>query len=291
MLPRQTKQIRYDGMSSSSRIWLWQRGAMTPGTPTLGTPAPRQVRALAGGASIRPVWENELGGLTFELMKGTDRRFVKWTPASSGIDLDEERVRLDWAARYVAVPVTLDHGGDADSSWLVTAALPGQSAVAPRWLAEPETAVEQIGAGLRALHDRLPVEDCPFTASAEERLAETRGRAGRLDPATWNADHQHLTVDEALRRLADVPPVDRLVVCHGDTCAPNTLLTDDGRWSGHVDLGQLGVADRWADLAVATWSTQWNYGAGWEERLLEAYGVPPDPDRTHYYRLLWGLGP
>lgn len=32
----------------------------------------------------------------------------------------------------------------------------------------------------------------------------------------------------------------------------------------------LGVADRWADLAVATWSTTWNYGPGWEEPVLDA---------------------
>ncbi len=75
------------------------------------------------------------------------------------------------------------------------------------------------------------------------------------------------------------------------TCAPNTLLTDDGRWSGHVDLGSLGVADRWADLAVATWSTEWNYAPGWQEFLLEAYGTEPDPERISYYRLLWDLGP
>jgi kanamycin kinase len=56
-------------------------------------------------------------------------------------------------------------------------------------------------------------------------------------------------------------------------------------------MGALGVADRWADLAVATWSTRWNYGDGWERPLLDAYGVDPDPDRTAYYRLLWDLGP
>jgi kanamycin kinase len=53
----------------------------------------------------------------------------------------------------------------------------------------------------------------------------------------------------------------------------------------------LGVADRWADLAVATWSTQWNYGPGWEQPLLAAYGVAADPERIRYYRLLWDLGP
>jgi kanamycin kinase len=98
-------------------------------------------------------------------------------------------------------------------------------------------------------------------------------------------------VQEALALAGEIPSTDVLVVCHGDACAPNTLLTEDGRWSGHVDLGSLGLADRWADLAVATWSTEWNYGPGWEELLLEAYGVQPDPERMAYYRLLWDLGP
>jgi kanamycin kinase len=166
-------------------------------------------------------------------------------------------------------------------------------AVADRWTAEPRTAVTAIGEGLRALHETLPVRDCPFSWTARDRLDDTYRRAalGLIDPARWQPEHQHLTVPEALNRLADIPPDDRLVVCHGDSCAPNTLLTDDGRWSGHVDLGELGVADRWADLAIATWSTTWNYGSGWEIPLLDAYGIAPDQARTRYYRLLWDLGP
>ena len=115
---------------------------------------------------------------------------------------------------------------------------------------------------------------CPFSWSAGQRLDDARRQAaaGRLDPAGWHPCHQTLTVAAALRQAAAVPPTDELVVCHGDACAPNTLLDADGRWAGHVDLGLLGVADRWADLAVATWSAEWNYGPGWEGTLLEAYG-------------------
>ena len=86
------------------------------------------------------------------------------------------------------------------------------------------------------------------------------------------------------------PPVtDRPVVCHGDACVPNTLIDPAGNFVGHVDLGNLGRGDRWADLAVATWSTEWNYGLGWELPLLSAYGIDPDPGRTSYYRALWNL--
>jgi kanamycin kinase len=68
-------------------------------------------------------------------------------------------------------------------------------------------------------------------------------------------------------------------------------MTDDGTFSGHVDLGDLGVADRWADLAIATLSLDWNFPTegpgGFQEVLLDAYGVAADSERIAYYRLAW----
>lgn len=181
-----------------------------------------------------------------------------------------EAERLTWAERLLAVPHVLELGGDATHEWLVTRAVPGESAVVPRWVAAPAAAVRAIGEGLRALHDALPVDECPFEWTVPSRLA--------------NATRRGIPVPDALRTS---PPIDRLVVCHGDACCPNTLIGDDGLWSGHVDLGALGVGDRWADIAVAAMSTEWNYGPGWEEALIEAYGVAPDPVRLAYYRELW----
>ncbi|WP_197022376.1 aminoglycoside 3'-phosphotransferase [Candidatus Blastococcus massiliensis] len=264
---------------------------MTAGAPTEPVPVPAAVVTVAGGLRLTPVWRNQLGGLTWQLGEGAGRRFVKWAPAGSGLPIAPEAERLRWASRSTAVPAVLDHGGDDEGEWLVTAGLPGRNAVDERWLADPLPAVRAIGAGLRALHDALPVDGCPFDWSAPARVAEVYSGAGALQPERWHAVHAELTPADVLARLDDVPEVDRLVVCHGDACAPNTLLTDDGAWSGHVDLGSLGVADRWADLAVATWSTTWNYGPGWERPLLDAYGVDPDPGRTAYYRLLWDAGP
>jgi aminoglycoside phosphotransferase len=262
-----------------------------PATP-IPAPPP-SVIAIAAGRPLRLAWCNELGGLTFEIGAGRERCFVKWMPATAPVDLGAERARLAWAAAFVSVPVVLDHGSDGDGAWMLTRALPGDNAVAERWRSEPATAVAAIGSGLRAFHDALPVAACPFSWSIERRLADIRRRAegGRIRPEAWHPLHGDLTIDSALALLAKPPPVDQLVVCHGDTCAPNTLIDEGGRCCGHVDLGALGVADRWADLAIATWSTQWNYGPGWEGALLDAYGALPDQERTRYYRLLWDLGP
>lgn len=257
-----------------------------PEIPREPVPVPPAVEALAAGAPVEAVWVNQLGGVTFRL--GRDR-YAKWVPRGvPDLDLAAEAVRLTWAARFTPVPEVLDLGADEDGTWLVTAALPARSAVVAPWSARPAQAASAIGAGLRALHDALPVGECPFSWSVDERVRQALENLDAGDsPTAWSPEHRDLGPDEVRARLLDAPPVDVLVVCHADACAPNTLVDDDGRWAAHVDLGRLGVADRWADLAIATWSTQWNYGPGYEGHVLDAYGIEPDAERTAYYRLLW----
>ncbi|GAA3712897.1 aminoglycoside 3'-phosphotransferase [Zhihengliuella alba] len=237
-------------------------------------PAPVAEYAAGHGVGpdrVLPVWRNELGGLTFRLgLPSGGAEFAKWSPAAAGLDLRAEAERLAWAADFTPVPRPLHTARHDDGSHLlVTAGVPGESAVSPRWIAQPEQAARAIGTGLRALHDALPVDGCPFDWSLGSRLA----RAG----------------DAALGRAlaAEAPRIDRLVVCQGDACAPNTLIGEDGAWSAHVDLGALGVADFWADLAIAAWSTVWNYGAGFEHLVYDAYGVAPDAERIAFYRAVW----
>jgi kanamycin kinase len=235
--------------------------------PATDIAVPVRVRGLAGGAALTPVWENGIGGLTF---RTDDGRYIKYGPVNPETSIAGEVRRLTWAAPHLRVPAVIESGQSTTDEWLVSAAIPGDSAVAPQWIAEPATAVRAVGEGLRALHDALPVASCPFDWSVPARIA--------------NAASRGIEVPASLRTP---PPVDLAVVCHGDACCPNTLLDADGQWIAHVDLGALGVADRWADIAVASMSTEWNYGPGWEDALIEAYGIEPDRERLAYYRDLW----
>ncbi len=235
-------------------------------------PIPAAIQRLSAGGPVTPVWVNGEGGIAFRLGSGPTARFAKWVPSGSNLDLAAETPRLRWASRFAKVPQVLESGADPSGSWIVTAALSGECAISDRWKADPETAVRVAGAALRELHESLPVASCPFDWSIEFRLGQAR--VAHADKQKW---------------LASAPPPDRLVVCHGDACVPNTLIGKDGTYAGHVDLGELGVADRWADLAVGSWSTEWNYGPGWEETYLQAYGVTADPARIRYYRELWNM--
>lgn len=280
--------------------------------PTGPVPVPAQVARLAEARDdVRAVWVNGAGGTTFRVSGPTGVRFVKWHPGPAAapgartVDgrtgppgdgaLTDEAQRLVWAREHGArVPVVLDLGADTEGTWIVTQGLPGLSAVVEPWLSQPVVAARAIGAGLRSLHDTLPVTGCPWTWGTDVRLARARTRAASRDPDGWapenlSPEHRSLGTEQALALLAAVPDIDRLVVAHGDACAPNTLLTDDGSYLATIDLGSLGVADRWADLAVASWSTSWNYGRDLTAELCDAYGVEPDARRLAYYRLLWDL--
>ena len=182
-----------------------------------------------------------------------------------GLDLAKERDRMLWAIAFTPVPVVLDYQQTTDGELLVTRAIEAANAVSARWIADPAGAVRALAIGLRHWHDTLPVADCPFDWSPGTR---TEGRSGVVG-------------------LESSPSIDRLVVAHGDPCAPNTLLSDDGITVAHVDLQRLGVADRLADIAVAARNTALNYGQGWEQLFLEEYGVEPDPDRQQDYLELW----
>jgi kanamycin kinase len=149
-----------------------------------------------------------------------------------------------------------------------------------------------LARGLRALHEAAPVEGCPFDFRLDAALAHARRRleAGEIDrERDFHPEFSHLLPAEALERLERLrPPTEDLVVCHGDYCPPNILIEGDGV-SGYVDLGELGVSDRWRDLAVATWSMTWNLGPGHAERFLDEYGIEADAERLAYYRLLYDV--
>lgn len=236
--------------------------AAQAGQHTLGDdPIPEVVLGIAAGRPAELVWRNDLGGLTFRV----GDEFVKWNPRRTGIDLARERVRLEWLAERHPAPRVVAWGENPEAQWLVTAAVPGESAVGDRWRERRTEAIEAIATGLRAIH-AIVVDGFPTEWTSE----------------VW--------VGRSPDSIGPRPPIDgRPVLVHGDACAPNTLIADDGRWTGNVDFGDLAVGDRWADLAVASMSLDWNFGEGHQDELFAAYGIEPDAERIAYYRALWDL--
>lgn len=261
-MPNETRLTVPEPLRAAYRRWRW--------TPVSCYPRQR-------------TWRVERDAATCYVKVGLDGDYL-------GLCAEAERTR--WATSYLPVPDVIDAGSDGTFDWLVTVGIGGRPATDPG-LGDPRRVVVAWAEGLRRFHELAPMRVCPFDFRLETALDHVHRRvaAGLVDPAdAFNDDHQHLaTAESALEELVRLRPTEEdLVVCHGDYCPPNTIL-DGGHAVGFVDLGELGVADRWWDLAVATWSTTWNYGPDLEPLFLAAYGADPDPDRQAFYRLLYDL--
>jgi kanamycin kinase len=218
-------------------------------------------------------------------------RFAKVDTGGRYPSLRGESERMIWASPYLPVPTVVALEQRAKTTVLMTEALPGRDATDSVWRDDLPGLVRALGRGLRAFHDAVSEEWCPFRFDLERAVDHVRRRVAvdDIDPAGFHEEHTHLTPARALSELeATLPAGEDLVVCHGDYCPPNVLLRESAV-TGYVDLGELGTADRWWDVAVGAWSVGWNFGNEFEGLFYDSYGLAADPERIRFYRLLYDL--
>ncbi len=221
-------------------------------------------------------------------------------------DLRDERDRVEWLGGTPVPCPELAGWHEADNgACLVTTAVHGIPACEVSTEAVPR-ALSSLAAVLRALHD-LPAQTCPFDRTLVVTMPVVQNTVSRgavivdfLDPA-WRATPPSdllAGLQAELGRATRLESAD-LVVCHGDACLPNFLLDPETlECTGVVDLGRLGVADRYLDLSLTAQSigsTGMNpqYSSADADAFLQTYGIDhPDRRRMRFYQLLdslsWG---
>lgn len=232
--------------------------------------------------------------------------FAKCADALGIENLCDERDRLVWLDSTDVPCAAVEGWQESDEgACLVTTALRGTLACDVPEESVPRT-LASLAAVLRTLH-AVPVETCPFerTLAVTMPVVEDVVRRGAVNPGNLDPAMRTTQVDELLAGLhrerdqATRLEVADLVVCHGDACLPNFVLDPETlECVGVVDVGRLGVADRYLDLsllAVSIGSPDMNpqYSAADEAVFLREYGLPdPDASRLRFYRVLdalsWG---
>lgn len=213
--------------------------------------------------------------------------FVKSEPANEFSELPGEIERLRWLARCdLPAPRVLDVVTQEHRHWLLMSAVAGHDLATTSDLAPPEI-VTLVAAALRMLHETA-IASCPFDHRLDRvfETVRTRVAAGQVDEADFDEERLGRTAADLFAELTAIrPEFEDLVVTHGDACLPN-LLAEQGRFTGFIDCGRLGVADRHQDLALAARSITHNLGAEWSELFFRQYGIAPDERRLEFYRLL-----
>lgn len=230
-----------------------------------------------------PVIGGRSGAQVFRLVApGKPTLFLKRSEAADSAHLQGTAARLEWLRGKLPVPEVVHFHEDANGSSLVMTAVPGTELT---HFNEESSALKRrmtvaLARALRQFH-AVEAHDCPFDHSAGrelERLEE--GIAAR--EAFLGAELRGAR--EKLEQLRLTQPEEHLVLTHGDACLPN-IMVENHKLSGFIDLGCMGLGDRCRDLERALWSLAYNYGDGYEEVFLGAYGAT-ETDRTkvNFYR-------
>jgi aminoglycoside 3'-phosphotransferase-2 len=218
---------------------------------------------------------------------GAAALFVKSETVRALGELPGEVQRLRWlTSQDLPAPRVLETTTEADRNWLLMSAIAGRDLASSEHLS-PQQIVTLAAESLRSLH-AVAIESCPFDHCLDNkiRLAGEHLLAGLIDEEDFDDSRLGWSAEAVFEQLlATRPDHEDLVVAHGDACLPN-LLADEGRFSGFVDCGRLGVADRYQDLALAAHSITDNLGAQWLPLFFEVYGVEPDQQRIAFYQLL-----
>ncbi|WP_276310663.1 APH(3') family aminoglycoside O-phosphotransferase [Caulobacter flavus] len=246
--------------------------------------------ALIRGYEAIPATAGEGGATVLRLAApGRPTLFLKSGRDAVAPDIRAEAQRLAWLAGRAPVPVVLALAEQDGEVRMLTTAAPGVSAY--DWLEEAhsESAMAlaaELGRMLAMLH-ALPIADCPFDAAPALRVEEAARRlaAGLVDADDFDDERAGADPEDLLAQLrASVPTAPDLVVAHGD-CTLDNILVEGGRPTGFIDVGRLGVADRWQDLALMRRSLS-EFEDGLADLFLAAYGAPQDQAREGFHLLL-----
>ncbi len=251
-----------------------------------------------------PVRSGESGDFVYRRDDGL--AYAKIASPARVADLADERDRLTWLhGRGVACPEVIDWRATEKGACLTMTAIPGVAAVdlsgADLLKAWPSMAQQ-----LRVLHS-LPAVQCPFERSLSRMFASAVDVVSRnaVNPDFLPDEDKNRPQQELLARVERELPVrldqERadMVVCHGDPCMPNFIVDPRSlQCAGVIDLGRLGTADRYADLALMvanageSWTTPHEAERGFTI-LFDILGISaPDRERLAFYLrldpLTWG---
>ncbi|KKB09646.1 hypothetical protein VE26_07165 [Devosia chinhatensis] len=212
--------------------------------------------------------------------------FLKAEPIHPLAELPGEIERLNWLTRMgFKSPRVIDTEQTQDRVWLLMSAVPGEDLT--RYTARPDVFVRAYAQGLKRIHALDPAQ-CPFDHHPDNRLEEARQRleAGLVDEGDFDVEHEGWSAQQVYDWLfANRPSIGTRVVTHGDASTPN-ILAQDGRFSGLVDCGRVGVADVWQDLTIACRSIRYNVGEEHVATFLAAYGTEWDEAKYRFYNTL-----
>lgn len=262
---------------------------------------PEEIKAFIEGISF---YEEDIGCSGAKLLMFENQMVLKVSTISP--ENDNECHMMAWLAKqkFVPVPEVFAHiqRVDEGKNYLLMSRVPGKMACEEAFMRQPHQTIALLAKSLQMLWS-IDISDCP----ADQRIAKKLLVAAEaiendevdlynMEPETFGSDGFQ-SLDEIMDYLRVHAPSEQgeLVLSHGDFCLPNIFFSETGDVvTGFIDLGRMGVADRYQDIALCLRSFKYNLSCFGQEdeyesckhELFELLGLTPNEEKIYYYRLL-----
>jgi aminoglycoside 3'-phosphotransferase II len=243
---------------------------------------PESLIPIIEGAEVEEIGVGNSRDKIYRIQQAAETFFLK-----VGLELRAEHNKLLWLEGRLPVPRVLHYEIKGGSHYLLMSAIEGE--MAHRLDLPKARIIALLAEGARMWHG-LPTEECPFDCTIDVQIDLARRNMER-----GNIQEEHFELHRYGRSqrelfadlLVNLPDKEDLVVTHGDYCLPNILINPDTEEiTGFVDVGRMGVSDRYVDLALCARSIGWNIGQTWIWPFMDAYGLKMDKAKYNFYTLL-----
>lgn len=225
----------------------------------------------------------------FHLQLPAKSSYLKYLPHGTHFDLTGERERLLWLKDKLPVPDVLHWQTTEEGQYLLMSELKGFTCSQDEMVNNPALTVQLLAEALKQIH-AIDWQNCPFSRRNKDLIHHCRTNMdkGVVDETDFDDWWWGQPVEQLWQEVIETRPASEdLVLVHGDACLPNFLvLPEEKQVSGFIDVGALGVGDRYVDLALTHRSIIYNLGEKWVAPFFEAYGIAPDPTKIRWYRLV-----
>ncbi len=211
-----------------------------------------------------------------------------------------EMQMMEWLKGTLPVPEVICHEIQEGMSYLLMSRLQGVMACDSTAMKHPEQLVGALAAGLQMLW-QVDISDCVYWSNLDQKLEAAKYNVehglvemDRCEPDTFG-EGGFENPEKLLGWLMENRPEEEYVLSHGDYCLPNVFVKN-GTVCGFLDLGKMGIADKYQDIALCYRSLlhnyQGKYGGGMvyedfrPESLFAALGMEADWEKVRYYILL-----
>lgn len=246
------------------------------------------VKEFIAGAKLEEIGIGCSNSQVIKIIKNSNTYYLKM--ATKG-PLTKEYNALKWLKGKLEVPEIMLYDFSEENEYLLTKSLDGEMTCSANYVKNPEVALKVIKEAFDEIY-AVDISNCPFDVSNSHRLSvateNVKNGLVKTEDLSKETIEKYGTVENVLQYLLDNRFPEELCFSHGDSSLPNIFGIQD-KFTGFIDIGECGIADKWFDIAICEKSIRRNLGEEYIAKFYEMLNIRPNKEKTNYYILMLEL--